>query len=124
MQQLTNLSLTYIYSSSSPYKQLYTSIPVHGCIKDTAWVYIVVILAINRYPPILNGYATQMLIEQIKSLKIATKHFKHCGSILLILHRCRNWPPRFYNFIVIRFLPYKSILLSVCAPPDLNTFLL
>ena len=33
-------------------------------------------------------------------------------------------PLRFYNFSIgIRFLPYLSILLSLCAPPDLSAFL-
>ena len=50
--------------------------------------------------------------------------------IIVIYHRRRNrrgrrpCSPRFYNFsIVIRFLPYKSTLLSLCATPDLSTFI-
>ena len=36
----------------------------------------------------------------------------------------REKPPRFYNFSIrIRFLPYKSILLSLCGPPYLSAFL-
>ena len=32
--------------------------------------------------------------------------------------------PRFCNFSIgIRFLPYKTILSSLCGPPDLNAFL-
>ena len=36
----------------------------------------------------------------------------------------RSWPLQFCNFSIgIRFLPYKSTLLSLCGPPDLSTFL-
>ena len=44
-------------------------------------------------------------------------------------HRRRNWgagvwPSRFYNFsIEIRFLSYKTTLLSFCAPPRFECFL-
>ena len=35
----------------------------------------------------------------------------------------RPWPPRLYNFSIgVRFLPYKSILLSLCGPPRLECF--